>query len=62
MCLVYFSLLRVVVVFKRKLLILREAEQRKQDRLTETGHALHPCHSLLCLYHLCDSDELWMRL
>lgn len=62
MVLVFLPLVRVTkeIVFKGKLPILSEGDQKKQtDRLGEAKVCI-PCHSLLSLYRLCDSDELWM--
>lgn len=41
---------------------IADSEEGKTGRQSQGGHALHPCHSLLSLYHLSVSDELWMRL
>lgn len=61
-CLVFFSLLRVVNrLFSKGNCSIWERESRI-NKQTQRGDALHPGHSLLILYHLCDSDELWMRL
>lgn len=55
-------LAQMMIVFEGKLPLLTERQRGRAGRRTGRGPALHPCHSLFSLYHLCDSDELWMRL
>lgn len=55
-------LAQMMIVFKGKLPLLTERRRERAGRRTGRGPALHPCHSLFSLYHLCDSDELWMWL